>query len=420
MLLQKPKLFPNMGAFFGFLIFLFIILSIRLYYSYDAYLDFVSKPFYYTYAKVITSYQKHKDQREYTVIKLLTTEGLSIYISSYPKQNFNNQLLRVMLFPDNNISFVGYLGSFYTKAKIKKRVSLSPSFKSHLLAKVASQHKDIYIKSLYNAIFFATTLDTKLREKITLLGINHLVALSGFHLGILWGVVYGILLLLYRPFAKRFFPYRYEFLDMGFVAILLLGAYIIFVDLPPSLVRSYAMMVVGWVVLLLGMELISFTFLFTVIALVVTLSPSLLVSIAFWLSVAGVFYIYLVLFYTNSLNNWIKNLLIIPLGIFILMLPIVHSIFIITNTYQLLSPLISLIFIIFYPISIFFHLLGLGNIFDTPLLYLFGLPTSSHDELLEWWYLLFYIILSFGAIVSRWLFYLLVILSLSYTVYIFY
>ncbi len=420
MSLTKPKLFPTKWAFIYFLLSLFFILSIRLYLSFNSYQDFISKPFYYTYAKVITSYQKHKDNRQYTIIKLLTTDGRTLYISSPPKQDFNNQILRVMLFPDNNISYAGYLSAFYTKAKIKKRVHLAPSFKSNLLQKVSSQHRDKYIQSFYSAIFFATKIDTDLREKITLLGVNHLIALSGFHLSILWGVIYGLLLLLYRPFAKRFFPYRYELLDMGFVAIVLLGIYIIFVDLPPSLVRSYSMMLVGWIVLLLGMELFSFTFLFTVVALLVTLSTALLVSISFWLSVAGVFYIFLLLSYAQKLNIWIINLLIIPCGIFILMLPIIHSIFGVTSIYQLLSPIISLIFILFYPVVIFFHLIGLGNIFDTPLHHLFELSMSSREELLGWRYLLFYIILSFGAIVNRSLFYLLIVIAFGYGVYIFY
>ncbi|MFK5977082.1 MAG: ComEC/Rec2 family competence protein [Sulfurovum sp.] len=419
MRLTKPKLFPTLRAFIYFLFFLFFILSIRLYFSYSSYVDFISKPFYYTYAKVITSYQKHKERRQYTVIKLLTTDGLTVYISSYPKQDFNNQILRVMLFPDNNISYSGYLGTFYSKAKIKKRVKLPPSFKSYLLQKVSSQHRDKYINSFYSAIFFATKIDMDLREKITLLGVNHLIALSGFHLGILWGVVYGLLLLLYRPFAKRFFPYRYELLDMGFVAIVLLGVYIVFVDLPPSLVRSYSMMLIGWVVLMLGMELFSFTFLFTVVALLVTLSTALLVSISFWLSVAGVFYIFLLLSYAQNRNIWVINLLIIPLGIFLFMLPIIHSIFVVTSTYQLLSPIISLLFIPFYPVVILFHLLGLGNIFDTPLHHLFELSMSSKEELLEWRYLLFYIILSFGAIINRWLFYLLIVVAFGYAIYIF-
>ena len=47
--------------------------------------------------------------------------------------------------------------------------------------------------------FFATPLAKEVREKISLFGVSHLVALSGFHLGILWALVYGGLLLLYRP-----------------------------------------------------------------------------------------------------------------------------------------------------------------------------------------------------------------------------
>ena len=252
-----------------------------------------------------------------------------------------------------------------------------------------------------------------------MLGISHLVALSGFHLGILWGLVYGMLLLLYRPLQQRYFPYRHALFDVGLVAMVSLGLYVWFVDFPPSLVRAYAMVLVGWAVLLLGMELLSFTFLTTIMMTLIALFPSLMVSLGFWLSVAGVFYIFLLLQYTKGMKVWLISLVIIPLGIFLLMLPVVHSVFPVTSGYQLLSPLLSLLFVPFYPLVILLHLFGFGDLFDTVLLHVFNMPQESKEAQLPLWALVMYVGVSIGAIWRKELFWLMSGFVLFYAMYIF-
>ena len=400
------------------LFFLFVIL-VRLSIEYQAYQSFISKPFYYTHAQVLNAYEKTKGNKRYQVIKLRSEDGFTFYTTNYSKDNFNHKRLRLQIFPNKSISFSDYLGTFYVKSRIKDQVLLPVTFKDRLLGKVAAQHENTSLQSFYNAIFFATPLEKDLREKISMLGVSHLVALSGFHLGILWGLVYGLLLLFYRPLQQRFFPYRHALFDVGLVAMILLGIYLWFVDFPPSLLRSYAMVLVGWIVLLLGMELLSFTFLTTIMLILVALFPSLVVSLSFGLSVAGVFYIFLLLQYSKGVKAWIITLIFIPLGIFVLMLPVVHTVFAVTSVYQLLSPLLSLLFIPFYPLVMVLHLLGFGNLFDTALLALFAMPQSSAEVLLPIWVMLGYIGLSIGAIWSKKLFWLVLGLASSYMVYLF-
>ncbi|HIQ27233.1 MAG TPA: ComEC/Rec2 family competence protein, partial [Sulfurovum sp.] len=268
-------------------------------------------------------------------------------------------------------------------------------------------------------IFFAAPVEKYLRKKISLLGVSHLIALSGFHLGILWGLVYGLLYILYKPLQQKYFPYRHALFDVGLVAMLSLGIYLWFVDFPPSLVRSYAMVLVGWIVLLLGMELLSFMLLTTIIVALLALAPSLLFSLSFWLSVAGVFYIFLLLHYTQQYSTWFISFIFIPLGIFIFMLPIVHYIFGVTTVYQLLSPLLSILFIPFYPLVIVLHLLGLGDVFDPLLLWLFSLPMESKDNLLPLWIMVLYVMLSLGAIWSKKIFFITLGLAMLYMLYLF-
>ena len=417
--LEKPKLFPEKRTFaWVMLLFLFVI-SVRLFIEYQSYQNFIAKPFYYTHAKVLNAYEKSKGDKRYQVLKLRSEDGFTFYTTNYSKENYHHKRLRLQIFPDKRISFSDYLGTFYIKSRIKDQVLLPLTFKDTLLEKVAGQHKDISLQSFYNAIFFAIPLQKDLREKISMLGVSHLVALSGFHLGILWGLVYGLFLLLYRPLQQRFFPYRHALFDVGLVSMVFLGLYVWFVDFPPSLLRSYAMVLVGWIVLLLGMELLSFTFLTTIILILVALFPSLVVSLSFGLSVAGVFYIFLLLQYSKGVKTWMITLIFIPLGIFVLMLPIVHTVFGVTSTYQLLSPLLSLLFIPFYPLVMVLHLLDFGSLLDTVLSSLFHMPQGSMESLLPIWAMLVYIGLSIGSIWSKKLFHTVIGLASSYAIYIF-
>jgi competence protein ComEC len=419
MQLEKPSLFSDRKSFIGFTLLLFVFLFIRLGFLYNSYKEFTAKPFYYTDATVLTSYEKIKHKSRYTVLKLRSDEGFTFYTTSHRKENFNNKRLRLQLFPNEGISFMDYLGTFYVKSKIKDQETLAYTFKDRLLNDVERQHESMALSSFYNAIFFATPIDKVLREKISLLGVSHLVALSGFHLTILWGLVYGFLLLLYRPLQQRYFPYRHALMDVGMVAMITLGVYVWFVDFPPSLVRSYAMVFLGWIVLLLGMELLSFMFLGTVVFSLLALFPSLLVSLSFWLSVAGVFYIFLLLQYTKHVDKRVIAMFIIPVGIFILMLPFVHGTFGLTSGYQLLSPLLSLLFVPFYPFVMFLHLAGMGSLLDSAVLWIFSLPTQSTIQLLPSWIVAIYVVLSLFSMGSKKIFYTTFGLACLYMVYLF-
>ncbi len=419
MQLEKPKLFPETKGFLWVMGFLVFVILIRLFFEYQAYQNFISKPFYYTHAKVLNAYMKSKNGKRYQVLKLHSDEGFTFYTTSHRKESFDHKYLRLKILPNESILFKDYLDTFYVNSHIKDQETLPFTFKDTLLKKVALQHQESALQSFYNAIFFATPLQKALREKISMLGVSHLVALSGFHLGILWGLVYGALLLLYRPLQQKFFPYRHALFDVGLIAIIFLGVYLWFVDFPPSLVRSYAMVLVGWMVLLLGMELLSFTFLTTIMTTLIALFPSLLVSLSFWLSIAGVGYIFLLLQYTKEFNKRLIALLFIPFGIFLLMLPVVHAVFGVTSGYQLLSPLLSLLFVPFYPLVMGLHLCGIGDVLDGVLLWLFSLPKESVENLLPLWVSGLYIALSVAAIWSIKLFYSLLAVALSYGVYLF-
>jgi len=420
--IEKPKLFLESWHFWLAISILLAIISMRLYLSYYSYSSFIKKPFYYLDVKVLNSYQKSHNDARYTVLKLQADNGMTFFSTTSKLDNLNHKKLRVQIYPNPDISFIDYLGYFYVKSDIKNISEIDKSTKSQLLSYIASQHDNSSMQSFYNAIFLATPLDKSLRDSISALGVSHLVALSGFHLGILWGLLYGVLCMSYRPIQSRYFPYRYTLRDMGMLTIILLGAYVWFVDFPPSLLRSYSMVLVGWIIVLLGIELVSFTFLMMVGLSLLVLFPSLVASLSFGLSIIGVFYIFLLLQHGADMNKWLISILLIPFGIFLLMLPIVHGIFGVTTPYQLLSPLLSLLFVPFYPLVMILHAIGIGHLLDPALLWLFALPDIaiySEPHTLPVCAVTGYIALSVWAIWSRVALVVVAMLAVGYGVYLF-
>ena len=415
----RPKLYESRRDVFLTFSLLGLLLVFHLLYEYRNYQNFISLPFYYTYADVETARIKEKEGRRYQVLKVKSEAGQTFYTTTHEKKPLNGYRLRLQIFPDSSISFGDYLGTFYVKSRIKAKEKQPLGNKEFVMQKVASQHENNMMQAFYNAIFFTTPIPQVLREKITLLGVSHLVALSGFHLGILWALVYGGILLLYKPLQQRYFPYRFALIDVGTVAMVLLGIYVWFVGAPPSLVRAYAMVFLGWLLLIFGMELLSFAFLFTVAALLFVLYPALLVSLSFWFSFFGVFYIFLLLKYAGYWNKWVITLLVIPIGIFLLMLPVVHTLFPVTSHWQMLSVLLSLLFIPFYPFVMLLHLCGCGDWLDSVLLSLFSLPEGGSKAWVPRWMFGIYMMLSIGAIFKRSLFLLLFATAVVYAVYLF-
>lgn len=416
MKLEKPSLFATKREFIMALSLLIIVIIGRLLLLYQEYDEFRSKPFYYTTATVLKQYKKDR----YYVLKLKTKDGYNIYTTSYMKRDISLYKIRIKILIDDKLTYWEYISSFYSQVVIKKIYTKTLDRRDYLLERIKSQHNNMEIVSFYSAIFLATPLDINLRKKISMLGVSHLVALSGFHLSILWGVLFGILNILYRPLQERYFNYRYNLLDLGVITILLLGVYLWFVEYPPSLVRSFVMLLSAWVLILLGIRLVTFQSLLTLTLLILAVNPHFIISVAFWFSILGVFYIYLILLWSEGNNKIVISMIYIPIGIYILMLPIIHILFGVTCFWQMMSPILSILFILLYPLSLFFHIINLGWIFDEVLLYLFTLPNGSGvDNFLPLDIALIYIFTSIIAIWSRAIFIFTLLLALSYASYLF-
>jgi len=416
---QKPALLSDKRDAFIFAVAVFLLFFAHLALRYDDYRKFVSLPFYFTNADVVNAYMKQKNGRRYQVLRLRSDEGLCFFTTTHHREDLSFKRIRLQIFPDERISFSDYLGTFYVKSRIKKITDGARVRKSLIAEKIADQHKAPMMRRFYNAVFLAEPLNGTDREIVTKLGISHLVALSGLHLSVLWGLLYGLLSLLYRPIQQRYFPFRYRFADVGAVAMVLLGVYVWFVGAPPSLIRSYAMVVAGWLMLIFALSLVRFDFLFVVTGILLFLFPHLAVSLGFWFSVAGVFYIFLLLKYGEDIHPLAMLFGVIPVGMFILMLPVVHAFFPTVSKCQLLSPLLSVLFTPFYPLSMSMHALGYGGAFDGILESLFTLECETTTLEVPLWALVGYLLISAAAMKSYKAFVVTVAVAVSFAVWIY-
>lgn len=398
--LSKPSLIEGRREWLIFFVLAATILVSTLSWQFYRYTQFVSQKKIYTRADVLMQYTKRKGSREYEVLKLETEDGRTLYTTSREAlKNLRGRNVSLLLFP-RKVSFADYLSIPYVPSAIL-RVNAERSMRMQIYETIAAQHRNAWMQELFGALFLALPISKKLREKVTLLGVNHLLALSGFHMGLLWLILYGMASLVYKPLQQRFFPWRHRLLDVGAVTVALLGLYLLFTGIPPSLLRAYAMVLVGWLALLLGIELLSFTFLGICVVMLAALFPALILSIGFWLSVSGVFFIYLFLQWTQSWPKW-AIFLTLNLWVYLAMLPVVHLFFGTFTLYQWVSPLLTILFTLFYPLAIVLHIFGVGGVIDPIVITLLQWPQAglAADIATPVWFFVLFLLFSLAAV--RW------------------
>ena len=418
-MLASPPLFKNSREFTIVALVIVALIALRLFFSYQEYQKLQTiDGYYYSDAQVEKVYDTKYYKNGATLLKLKSEDGKVFYLftNKMPPKRFSWVRVKYRLKKDT--TFLKYLSGFFANGDIVAPIEDGFDPRAFLRRQIDKQHDaKSAINTFYHAIFLADPLDRELREKISNLGVSHLVAISGFHLGIMWLFIFGILFVPYRFLQIRYFPWRHRNIDLGLITLILLGIFVLFVGAPPALTRSYVMLTLTWFVLVMGLELISFQFLAFAVLLILLLKPSLVASLGFWLSVTGVFYIFLLIKWFRDYSAWFITLVAIPVGVFLLMFPIGHIVFQNTTVWQLMSPPLSLAFIIFYPVALFIHLIGLGNLFDPALLTLFDLPKGSVAVEMPTPLIVLYLFMSIASIWSRRIFYATLFLATAITAY---
>ncbi|GAA8999887.1 ComEC/Rec2 family competence protein [Helicobacter pylori] len=374
-LLATPKEYLLCG------VILSLLLAFNLYLEYLNYqkLDF-SKPTSLN-AQILLQYPKTKDQKTYFVLKL-QSKGMIFYTTI--KEPLKNLQYRYAQFFGKlkSCSFLESLKSCffqtYSFSLMRKQ-----DFKSHWRRFIDSAHSSALVGNLYRALFIGDSLNKDLGDRANALGINHLLAISGFHLGILSASVYFLFSLFYTPLQKRYFPYRNAFYDIGVLVWVFLLGYLLLLDFLPSFFRAFLMGLLGFLACFFGVRLLSFKLLILACCIAIALLPKLLFSVGFLLSVCGVWYIFLFLKHTQAFfktsSFLVRSFQVISLSalVFLNMLIIAHAFFPMFSPYQLFSIPLGLIFIVFFPLSLLLHAVGLGSLLDSILNMPLMIPTIS-------------------------------------------
>lgn len=374
-LLATPKEYLWCG------VILSLLLAINLYLEYLNYqkLDF-SKPTSLN-AQILLQYPKTKDQKTYFVLKL-QSKGM-IFYTTIKEPLKNLQYRHAQFFGKiKSCSFLESLKSCFFQT-YSFSLTRKHNFKSHLRHFIDSAHSNALVGNLYRALFIGDSLNKDLRDRANALGINHLLAISGFHLGILSASVYFLFSLFYTPLQKRYFPYRNAFYDIGVLVWVFLLGYLLLLDFLPSFFRAFLMGLLGFLACFFGVRILSFKLLVLACGIAIALLPKLLFSVGFLLSVCGVWYIFLFLkhtqifFKTSSFLMRFFQAIALSVLVFLNMLIIAHAFFPMFSPYQLFSIPLGLIFIVFFPLSLFLHAVGLGSLLDHFLSMPLTIPTIS-------------------------------------------
>lgn len=359
-------------------------------------------------ATVLKQYSKGG---KHQVLKLKADKGFSFYTSASKKMPYavgKKMKLEVWM---GKISFYQFLKGFYAYSHHRytyKTQTLKYELNHYL--DTIHQHQ---IAQIYKALFTATPLPRDLQQKFSTLGISHLIAISGFHLTVLLGVLYFFLRYPYKSLQQRYFPYRSYTFDLFIITGVLLLLYLLFLDAPPSLMRAYAMFVVGFILYDRGFEVFSMQTLFISVALLIALFPRLALQLGFFLSVSGVYFIFLFLQYFSHLKKSVQ-FIVLPFWIYLLMLPLSLYFFGTFSTLHPLSILWTSLFTLFYPISIFVHIIGLPTLLDPLPNALLSLDIHVVEYHMSSWLFYLYLIIAFWSMWSKKLLIPLFILALFY------
>ncbi len=410
----KLSLFERKKEVLLFALFLMSVLLSNLGYQYHLYHKAVENKFFHTTATVTNQYTKtSKHGKTYHVLKLKSDAGYQFITTNYEDiKNLIQRKVRIGIITDK-ITFLDFLKSFYAPSFDIELLAYHDSVKKELQTYITSQHDNEREQALFSALFLASPIPKSLREKVSMLGISHLIAISGYHLGFLFGLLYLLFSKPYTFLQDRYFPYRNRKFDLSVFIIMILYLYVWMLDFTPALIRSFVMLAFGFLLYHRHIRILSFEVLAVAVGLIIALKPALFFSIGFWFSVSGIFYIYLFLHYFKDLHNW-QIFILINFWVYAAMLPIVHTIFTSFSYWQLGSPFLSMLFALFYPLEMLLHIVGLGGALDPWLEKLFALSGQTIAWKTPLWFLIVYIALSILAIFDKRFLWLLLLLFLLF------
>ena len=395
------------------LLVLIIILLINISIEYSKYQELIDDEVYETKAKVLNIYPK----KDYNILRL-SAPNFDFFTNIDKSESVEKLDILNILILSKNISFLDYLKGFYAKSIIFKKIEKQSGFKDEIIKKIDSNHEDNITKELFQALFLAIPISKELRDICTNYGISHLIALSGFHLGVLSFVIYWIFYFPYTYLHKKYFLYRNKKYDLLLISITFLFFYLILTNVVPSLLRAFVMFVFAIFLLRYNIKLFSYTTLFIVFLIVISLFPKYFFSLGFWFSIIAVFYIFLFLQYFSKLNKYLQ-IVLFNLWMFLIFNPIVHFYFPQTSYEQFLSPLITILFTFFYPFEIFAHIFDFAIYFDWFIKKFLYWDMYVYNVETPFYFFIVYLMFSLASIFYKKAFWVLNILMIIFNLYLY-
>lgn len=405
----QTRFFTNHYQWILFFAICLSIFSLNIYKDYKDYQHYNKNSPLSFEASVQLQYQKTKNNQQYFVLKLEDDRGHIFYTTSkldlkpleYKKLRIYGRL--------GKCSFLEFLKSCYFQT-FSLSVLPDKSFKSPLRSWIDSQHSDTNSAILYRALFFADNINLAWREFSNTTGIAHIIAISGFHLGVLSIMVFFLSFIFYRPLQKRYFPYRNAFYDLGALVLLAMFFYLLLLEFQPSFFRAFLMAALGFIFYYSGVKILSFESLILASSIAIALFPGFLWNIGFILSVFGVFYILLFVRHMPKLPL-LGYFIVFDCVIFLFMGPVVHFYFPYFSPYQFVSIPISMAFGLFFPLVLGLHFLGFGDVFDFIYIWALSHKINYIEFFTPPWLFASYILLSLLSIRFKPLFFFLIIFS---------
>ena len=395
------------------LLVLIIILLINISIEYSKYQELIDDEVYETKVKVLNIYPK----KDYNILRL-SASNFDFFTNIDKSESVEKLDILNILILSKNISFLDYLKGFYAKSIIFKKIEKQSGFKDEIIKKIDSNHEDNITKELFQALFLAIPISKELRDICTNYGISHLIALSGFHLGVLSFVIYWIFYFPYTYLHKKYFLYRNKKYDLLLISISFLFFYLILTNVVQSLLRAFVMFVFAIFLLRYNIKLFSYTTLFIVFLIVISLFPKYFFSLGFWFSIIAVFYIFLFLQYFSKLNKYLQ-IILFNLWMFLIFNPIVHFYFPQTSYEQFLSPLITILFTFFYPFEIFAHIFDFAISFDGFIKKFLYWDMYVYNVETPFYFFIVYLMFSLASIFYKKAFWVLNILMIIFNLYLY-
>ena len=191
-MIEKVSLFNTKRDFFIFLLLSIFVLTYALLIEFQNYKILTRFDSQILNATVLKQYTKTKNTKSFQVLKLKSDDGLTFYSSAKKSlQDVLGKRVKLEIWT-GKISFYEYLTSFYAYSKVLY-ISKTQTSKQELNSHIDFLHVDKSIANIYQALYTATPLHVELQQSFSTLGVSHLLAISGFHLGVLSALLFFIL-----------------------------------------------------------------------------------------------------------------------------------------------------------------------------------------------------------------------------------